>query len=236
MMWITIALGALLLTTGLWFFLKGRSQKYHDLGVGLVTGAAVAVSVLALQLTVEENADQRTRDEATAAQLRAAQEKKASDEAAFRLLIATSADLTGFDPRGRSLRAYYLGGKKFVGANFVGTDLREAVLRGSDLSAAAMRNADLRKADLISANLSETILTGADLTAADLRYANLTRSAVEHVKSLSGVRVNAETCWPAGFLTDPGLKSKRDGLRPEPIMSDPSKPVPASPGHTCKGG
>ena len=74
-------------------------------------------------------------------------------------------------------------GAKLTGADLAGQDLAHADLRGARLAGAKLAGADLTRATLRGADLCGADLTGAVLTEADL----------------TGVRADADTCWPEGF-------------------------------------
>jgi serine/threonine protein kinase, bacterial len=71
----------------------------------------------------------------------------------FKMTIAVSNDLTGFDPNGRSLQQMTFAGKKLARAKFKEADLRDADLSTAYLGEANLEDADLRGADLFYAVL-----------------------------------------------------------------------------------
>jgi Pentapeptide repeats (8 copies) len=192
-----------------------RTQR--DLGVGLLSGATVGLAIFALQLVNETNANE----------IQDKQEEAARRET-VQLAIATTGDLSGFDPRDEPLTGMYLAGKKLRNAQFEGADLTRAELRDSRMQGALLGHATLRKANLIGADLREADLEDADLSGAWLHAANFFHAEVEHIKSLKGAIANADTCWPEGFLEAPQTKRLVSQLK----AATGSAGVPSK-GHTC---
>lgn len=218
--------------------------RLHDLGVGLLTSCVTAFAIFALQLTVDANERSQAKRDSTAEEERAnrdaaiarEQEKTAkalAEEQSFRLSLSLTQDLTGFNPNGHSLAGFYLSGKVFNSANFRKTDLRYAQLRGANLRNVDGVEADFEGANLLYADLSQSVLTGANLAGANLEGAKFELADVENARSFAGATVNADTCWPEGFLE---TVAKTAQLIPKPILLRPDHPVKASLGKTCPGG
>jgi hypothetical protein len=220
--WWTAILGFVALVGGLYCFVaNGLPDHVRNLGVGLLTGTVATMAVLLLQWTIAE-ADHR----------REAAEQKWAEYQTFQLSLALTSDLTGFDPKGRSLAEAYLGGKNLNSARLEKANLRAAVLRGANLTAANLDGANLKDANLKDATLNLATLDKADLTGANLEGTKFGLAQVETAK-LTGAHVNAATCWPKGFLETIAPKA---GLIAKPITIRPDKPEPPSLGYTCKEG
>ncbi|MEU8224057.1 pentapeptide repeat-containing protein [Kribbella sp. NPDC048915] len=103
------------------------------------------------------------------------------------LLLETSRQVRGKQPKSKERR-----GADLIGARLRGADLAKANLRGAYLIGADLRGANLRQADLI----------GADLRDADLRGADLTGALFVTQSQVNAARGDAKTLLPAG-LTRP---------------------------------
>jgi pentapeptide repeat protein len=163
-----------------------RAEAWRALGSSMITGAAVTFAIFALQLYVDKN----------------------SEEEDFRLKVAMTGNLSGFDPKGHPLDGMHLAGKALNGAAFEGASLRGTVMRDASLVGTSLKRAHLEKANLINADLTDAILTGASLDNADLRNARFVNATISDVASWKGAKVNFWTCWPRGF----DLKAHLDEL------------------------
>jgi uncharacterized protein YjbI with pentapeptide repeats len=196
---------------GCWREGNGR----QDLGIRLVTGAVVAIAVLALQVLFDRqlaHVEDRHQTE-QAARNEAFQQQLAREN--LRLTLGVQNDLRNIDLSNRSLSSIYLGGKDLRSAKLVGAGLRGATLAGARLEQADLQGAHLEDAHLDNAYLdgaglqwahlqgavfSGAKLSDADFTRADLRGADL-RTAInppEHRASFSQAEYDAHTKWPPG--------------------------------------
>lgn len=222
---------------GITFFTRSNS-RWHDLGVGLLTGTSTAFLLLMLQVSLDQaqvDADKRAEQERDAEERIAKQQdreaaKRAAEEA-FLLQLSLSANLTGFDPQARSLQDAYLSGKTLVDAHFEDADLRGAQLRNSNLTAADLDDADLRGANLLFARLRTATLRRADLRGADLRGAKFSFADVWSAR-LDGAIVDARTCWPRSFLR---TRAPKAGFVVMPVRTE-RRSDPPSLGHVCERG
>jgi Pentapeptide repeats (8 copies) len=177
---ITFGLVILLLALGGWLIRIGgkaapgvgggideNAASKRDLGVALVVGSLFFAASLFVQLSAE-----------------------ASN---FRMTIAVSKDLTGFDPNDRSLQEMTFAGKNLNRAKFEGANLRDADLSTAYLGEANLKNANLRGANLFYAVLLRANLINTDLTGADLQGAELSTDILE--AQLKKAKVHRETCW-----------------------------------------
>jgi hypothetical protein len=219
---LTLGVALSILGLGLWLAFGRHRVRQRDLGVGLISGASFGLAVFALQL-YNDNVAQRAQD----------RQEEAARRETVELAIATTSDLSGFDPRGQSLVDAYLVGKTLNGARFEDVDLTDAELRDTQLRGALLSGAKLKNANLIGAHLDQADLEDANLSGAHLHAAKFVGAAVEHIESLEGAEANADTCWPTGFLTSKQTKRLVNGLNPEGITREDGKEVPPSPGHTC---
>jgi Pentapeptide repeats (8 copies) len=195
----------LLFFVGLWLLFKaGRGpEPKHDgfraLGASIVTGVCVTLAMFILQGWTDKRAQRED----------------------FRLQVALTSDLRGFDPRGQDMSGMHLAGKDLTGANLAGASLVRTVLRGSNLVGAKLDRARLQHGDLVDADLTNAVLTGARLNGADLRGATLDGAQIVDVDRAAwkGVKANWHTCWPRGFnFGDPEF-----GLVAMPTRHNPKK-------------
>jgi uncharacterized protein YjbI with pentapeptide repeats len=126
----------------------------------------------------------------------------------FRMTIAVSKDLTGFDPNDRSLQGMTFAGKNLNRAKFEGANLVNADLSAAYLGEANLENADLRGADLFYAVLLRASLKNADLTGADLRGAEISTGLLG--ARLNKAKVHRETCWQIGLQKPHMLSNGED--------------------------
>jgi uncharacterized protein YjbI with pentapeptide repeats len=173
--------------------------------ISLLTGAAIAFTVLFVQI-VEE----RSREEQT-------------EETALRLVITQGRDLRGIDVSGKDLSDSYLYNKDFSAGLFHETNLQNAVLsyarlvdahlhhanlKGADLTEARLQRAELQHAHLNGAVLSDAQLQGANLSYADLEGANLRGANLTDAKLVAVKNANYD-----GAIGAPGedeeLRDKR---------------------------
>lgn len=153
-----VALGSLLLVGLLMCWIPSASAEgvTRQLGVGLVTGAVIALGVFLLDGHRQEQENAR----------------------ALRLSLSLQSDLRGIDLRGKDLSGYYLAGKDLRDAKLTGANLQNAILArtqlsNADLSGSNLRGANLVGADLSLARLGAALLVGANLTGARLEEATL---------------------------------------------------------------
>jgi hypothetical protein len=170
-----------------------RSTVLAALGSGLITGAAVGVGVIAVQVWVQD----------------------ATSEATWRASVSTATTIAGFNPAGHDLTGIDFSGKILLDAELHDADLRGVRFRDTVLTAADLTGADLRGAVLIGAHLARSDLAGANLAGAHLEATDFGRADVRHVASLAGATVSPLTCWPPGFLADPLMQSVHPGVLDE---------------------
>ena len=219
---LTALLAVLLFATGWWLAFAEPWPEKRDLGIALISGAVFTLAVVALQGYMDLNT-QRVEEQ------RQKEAQRVAQRETVELAIATTSDLSGFDPRGRSLRQAYLAGKTLDGAQFEDADLQGAVLRDASLRGANLKDANLKHAKLINTDLSETVLDSADLHGAELRIARFEEAQVSKIESLRGAIVDARTCWPDGFLDSELLEQARTKTSPRPGGGEAT---PSS-GHVC---
>lgn len=191
----TAVLLVILATLGGFALYSGR-EKARDLGVALLSGSILALSVLFLQLLNENIAQEEQR-----------RQERVAERRAFDLTVAVSRDLSGFDPGGRNLDEMVLSAKNFEWANFRNTSLKGAIIVDARLVDTDLSGADLYKAVLAYSNMKGATLRGAKFEDADL----------DHVR-LKGAEVNNETCWPSReIIEENGLMSKLQPDKPGEI-------------------
>jgi hypothetical protein len=199
---ITLGLAILLLPFGGWLIKSGgkaapgvvggideNAASKRDLGVALVVGSLFFAASLFVQLSAEANN--------------------------FRMTIAISKDLIGFDPNDRSLQGMTFAGKTLSRAKFEGADLVDADLSTAKLGEANLEDADLRGANLFYAVLLRARLRNADLTGANLQGAELSTDILQ--AQLNKAEVHRETCWQIR-LQEPSMLS--DGEEAQVIVDD----------------
>jgi uncharacterized protein YjbI with pentapeptide repeats len=156
--WLTVALAVGALFSGLCCFLFSGSDHVRNLGVGLLTGTVTTMAVLLLQWTLTEADQQQEELQRKQDQRQEEVLRQQAEQQTFELSLALTSDLTGFNPKGRSLAEAYLSGKKLNSAKLEKADLREAELRGADLTAADLDGANMTGANLLDATLNLTTL------------------------------------------------------------------------------
>lgn len=172
-----------------------KSGILSGIGGALVTGATLAVMSLYLQAAFAH----------------------ANEESTWRANVNTSFQMAGLVVKGHDLHdpePLNFSGKELRDADFrdaeaEGIQFRDAKLRGSDF-----HGANLRDASFVAADLTGTEFAGADLSGADLRVTHFIRSRISDVRSMQGARVDANTCWPIGFLTSGDFENLRQQLVP----------------------
>ena len=116
-----LALAIMLLSVvpGLYFWWPSRGEpaSRSDLGVALMTGALIALGVLALQVVLDSRL-QKVEDDRQAAQ----------EEQALKLQLALQTRLIGVPLERKNLNGIYLYEKKMRNANLRSSDLTGAVL------------------------------------------------------------------------------------------------------------
>jgi uncharacterized protein YjbI with pentapeptide repeats len=215
MIWIVgigvLAVLALVIVPGVYLMwpLRHDPAGRMNLGISLMTGAVVAISILLIQVF----ADIRLRDSDARRQLESAR-------ANLQLTISTQRNLTALKLEG-DLRGLYMYNKILRDAVFVDVDLRDVVLSGSDLSGARFYNTRGNVVDLDGANLDyvktptrlvsftrasfrEAILTHAELGSAQmdnahLELADLTQAQLSNA-SLRGAWLPAATLSDARLI------------------------------------
>ena len=157
-----------------------RSAVLAGIGSGILTGAAVSFGVILMQQEM----------------------LREGEGTQWRLDVATSWRIAGFDPHGKPYNKPELinfSGKELPNADFHGLDLSGAKFRDAKLGGVNFNDANLSGADFVGADVSTATFVGADLSGAKFQSANLGFAAVEKAKSARSAVSNAETCWPTGF-------------------------------------
>ncbi|MER6618686.1 pentapeptide repeat-containing protein [Streptomyces xantholiticus] len=154
-----------------------KIEVLAGIGGGLVTGIAIGVSALFLEVEIGES----------------------QKDAAWRANIEIAAVIPGFTPGDRDVKDINFSGKVLRDADFTGAELKGVRFRDADLRGAVFDNAKMQDAELIGANLEDSSLKGADLTGAKLESANLTGAIVNVPKTtFKNAHVDKYTCWPVG--------------------------------------
>ena len=193
--WLTVALAVGALLAGLYCFRRSSDDHVRNLGVGLLTGTVTTMAVILLQWTLTEADQQQEEVQRKQDQRQEAVLRRQAEQQTFELSLALTSDLTGFNPKGRSLAGAYLSGKKLNSAKLEGADLRGAELRGADLTAANLDGANMTRANLLDATLNLATLRKTNLSGANLQGVMFGRAAVEKLPS----RVLKSTRIPAGL-------------------------------------
>ena len=231
MIWVIAApiAGALVASVALgfrlWWPSRSDPSSRVDLGIALVAGALVAVSVLGIQIVADLRLDQiedaRTRQ---------------SERQGLQLTVATQPNLTSFRFRG-DLSGFIFYDRILREATFTDVDLTDAVLSKSDLSRAIFvstgdhrpilvradlngvhtderEGVNLEKADLTDAVLTDAVLPDSFFTDADLELADLTGARLPY--SYSHAREPREGRPLAGGLHAGRPHGSDAGLRDHP--------------------
>lgn len=166
---------------GLFLWALDANKSWGNLGEGLLVSVVVAVVLL----VVQNDADQRTRDND---QRRDDMLRRVSESQNLRLTIGLRTDLSGIDLRGRPLEEALLAGKVLDRAYLEGADLERAILHGArlrratggavNLTGADLTSADLTLADLSGEGSSPSFLLGARLADATLKRTVLIRAVL----------------------------------------------------------
>jgi uncharacterized protein YjbI with pentapeptide repeats len=164
-----------------WWPSRGEPASRSDLGVALMTGALIALGVLALQVVLDVRL-QKVEDDRQVAQ----------EEQALKLQLALQSRLVGVPLQEKKLNGIYLYEKNLRNANLRQSDLSGAVLTRSDLTNAKLQKATLVGADLNGttlvdaklqdANMENAILSDAPMTGAELRNARLRNAVLTKAK------------------------------------------------------
>ena len=127
-----------------------------------------------------------------------------NEHSTWRANVATSWRLAGLVTEGHDLHRpepLNFSGKELPAADFRNADAHGLEFRDATMLGADFTQANLRGANFVGADLQASDLSGADLSGAQLQAAHLARVELSDIKSLEGAEVNANTCWPDGFLT-----------------------------------
>jgi Pentapeptide repeats (8 copies) len=188
---ILVVLGASLVTTA-WRWAdrpdavtKARREMLSSLGASLLTGAVLAVASLYLQEGLSE----------------------ANEETTWRSNIINTERLVGFSAEGHDMQAgprLSFAGKQLIAPDFTNSDLTGVTFRDAVISGADFTGANLTEADFVGATITSSKFNEAILDRANLMVAQFVRGDLLQIKSMSGAKVNANTCWPNGFLHNPG--------------------------------
>jgi uncharacterized protein YjbI with pentapeptide repeats len=188
--WLIAALAVTILLLsvlpGMYFWWPSRREpaSRSDLGVALMTGALIALGVLALQvvLDVRLNEVEETR-------------RVAQEEQSLKLQLALQGRLTGISLEEKKLDGIYLYEKDLTHANLRRADLSGAVLSRSDLTGAKLQDAVLTGADLNGATLTEARLEGANLDSAILSDAPMKGAKLRNARLRNAVLSGAKLRW-----------------------------------------
>jgi hypothetical protein len=161
---------------------EARSGILAGVGASFMTGVILAVLSLYLQQAFAD----------------------LNENSTWRANVATSWNMAGLVARGHDLHQptpLNFSGKELPDADFRQADahglhFRDAKMHGADFTGANMANTNL-----VGADLSESDLSGADLSGSNLQVARLAGAELSDIKTMKGAKVNANTCWPEGFLT-----------------------------------
>jgi len=186
-----VVLGASLLTTA-WRWAdrpdaatKARREMVSSLGSSLLTGAVLAAATLYLQEGLSE----------------------ANEETAWRSTIINSERLVGFSAEGHDMQSrprVSFAGKQLIAPDFVNSDLTGVTFRDAVISGADFTGANLTEADFVGATITSSKFNEATLDRANLMVTQFVRGDLLNIKSMNNARINANTCWPSGFLRNPG--------------------------------
>jgi uncharacterized protein YjbI with pentapeptide repeats len=218
--WVIVVIGAGLIVAivvgaGLryWAPHASRPDAQMNLGVGLLTGAIVALAVLTLQVAFDlrvASIEDRRREEQAA---RDATLRAQSARENLQLTVGLRQILDDIDLRSRNLVEFYFGGRSMRRAQLGGANLNRAVLAGADLREADLfettarevtfARADLRGASFILADLRGATLEGAllheaEFAQADLRGADLSSTLGAGTADFSDAMYDRDTGWPDG--------------------------------------
>jgi uncharacterized protein YjbI with pentapeptide repeats len=192
-----LALTILLLSVvpGLYFWWPSRREpaSRSDLGVALMTGALIALGVLALQVVL----DARLKEAENA-------RRAADEEQALELQLALQGRLIGIPLERKKLEGVYLYEKDLTNANLRHSDLTGAVLSRSNLTRAKLQDAILVGADLNGTTLVEARLHRANLENAILSDAPMKGAKLPHARLRNAVLSGADLRW--ADLTDARLQ------------------------------
>jgi uncharacterized protein YjbI with pentapeptide repeats len=186
----TIVLGGFLIIVftvipGLWLWWPKRTDAVSrsDLGVALMTGALIAVAVLAIQVSIDEKARKReeTRQETDARQN-------------FELTLSLQQDLSGIRLDRDDLR-----GLNFFGKTMRRASLNRALMHNVVLSNAILEEATLQRTIMPGALMDGAILTDAHLENADMTGAILTRARMRRAQ-LDGAHLETADLTNARLL------------------------------------
>jgi uncharacterized protein YjbI with pentapeptide repeats len=171
---------------GLYFWWPSRKEPAcrSDLGVALMTGALIALGVLALQVVLDSRL-QKVEDDRQVAQ----------EEQSLKLQLALQSRLIGVPLEDKNLDGIYLYEKDLRNANLRGSDLRGAVLTRSDLTNAKLQRAILVGADLNGTTLVDAKLHGANMENAILSDAPMTGARLPHAQLRNAVLTKANLRW-----------------------------------------
>lgn len=217
-----IIIAVIIIAVGLALIFKEPDDKWTNLGIGLVTGTAVAITLVIVQEIDEEKY------------------RSTAEQNQFLLTMGTSQNLRGFQPTEDQkgyMKRIILRDKDLTSANFDGITFGEkADLSYSTLQVATLRDSELKGTTLVGTDFSSADLSRAMISGADLRYARLAGAILTGINwSGKKTRVNAETCWPANFA--PGTQNFKDSIEPNLIQEEIRKAdgttQGASPGHQC---
>lgn len=225
--------GTLVFSLALFVFslglLRSSSNLRQNLGASLLSGSVVTVAVFLLQVMLTANTEHTQREDQKQRDKQQHTEQQQRDEENFRLIVAVSGYLRGFNPGKHSVAGLYLSGKDLTGANFNDVHLEETQFQDAVLARADLRRAHARNANFLNADFFKASVDDADFRGADLRFAKFEGASVAARVKFAGAKVNSETCWPKYFLDN---LSSTVGLVPDKNPIDPSNQY----GHVCTDG
>ena len=161
---------------------EARSGILAGIGASFMTGVILAVLSLYLQQAFAD----------------------LNENSTWRANVATSSEVAGLVTEGHNLqrpKPLNFSGKVLPDADFKRADAHSLQFRDATMQGADFSGANLRGTNFVAADLTASDLSGADLSGANLQVTHLARVNLSSVTSMKGARVNANTCWPDGFLT-----------------------------------
>lgn len=187
-------LGLVVVAGGLLVVLDWDRESRSNLGVGLLTGAAVGGVVLLFE-SVERGARQE-RDQKFFESLedeRRAWEKSLHDQRGrhestlqrlvFQLLVSGNTSLSGLDVSGQDLRSVHFRDQRIRNSAFDGCSLQGSTFIGCRLVECSFRDANLSGGSFEGSFLESVDFTGSDLEGVDFSAADLSQVRLDEPQS-----------------------------------------------------
>lgn len=174
----------------LWWPGRGDDENKVSLGQSLMTGAALTVALVVLQIGVND----RAKDDQLVENRRQANAERRGKEQArrrdLRLAVEGQRALHGITLQGEDLRHWFLVGKSITNADLTRVDLRATNLSQSDLQHASLVAARLAGALFLQARLDNADLrrahgSGVQLDQASLRHVHLERAQLPDMSAVN---------------------------------------------------